>query len=51
MEGVDVDVVILGDPDDGAKFLGLLEEIKRLKPNVAIIILTPRISSDYAIML
>jgi len=49
IEGVDVDVIILGDPDDGANFLGLLEEIKKLRPNVAIIILTPHISSDYAI--
>jgi DNA-binding NtrC family response regulator len=44
-----VDVIILEDPHDGANFLGLLEEIKRLRPNVAIIILTPHISSDYAI--
>jgi DNA-binding NtrC family response regulator len=49
IEGSDVDVLILGDPDDGANFLGLLAEIKRLKPHVAIIILTPHVSSDYAI--
>ena len=49
IEGADVDVLILGDPNDGANFLGLLREIKRLRPNVAIIILTPHISSDYAI--
>jgi hypothetical protein len=39
-----VDVLILGDPNDGPNFLGLLLEIKRLRPNVATTILT--IESD-----
>jgi DNA-binding NtrC family response regulator len=49
IESSDVDLLIFGDCDDGAHFLGLLAEIKRLRPNVAIIILTPHISSDYVI--
>ena len=49
IEKSDIDVLVLGDPDDWPNFLGLLGEMKRLKPQVAIIILTPHVSSDYAI--
>jgi DNA-binding NtrC family response regulator len=49
IEGTDLDVLIFGEPDDGANFLGLLWEIKRLRPHVAIIMLTARVSSDFAI--
>jgi DNA-binding NtrC family response regulator len=49
IEKSDIDVLVLGDPDDWPNFLGLIGEMKRLKPNVAIIILTPHVSSDYAI--
>ncbi len=43
------EALILGDPDDGSNFLGLLGEIKRLRPELAVIILTAHVSSDYAI--
>jgi DNA-binding NtrC family response regulator len=49
IETSDIDVLVVGDPDDWPNFLGLLGEIKRLKPQVAIIMLTPHVSSDYAI--
>jgi DNA-binding NtrC family response regulator len=49
IESPEVEALILGDPDDGSNFLGLLGEIKRLRPELAVIILTAHISSDYAI--
>jgi DNA-binding NtrC family response regulator len=49
IETSDIDALVVGDPDDWPNFLGLLGEIKRLKPQVAIIMLTPHVSSDYAI--
>lgn len=49
IEGANVDVLIFGAPEDGANFLALLGEIKKMSPDVAIIMLTPHVSSDYAI--
>ena len=49
IETSDIDALVVGDPADWPNFLGLLGEIKRLKPQVEIIMLTPHVSSDYAI--
>ena len=49
IEKSDFDVLVLGYYDEGPNFLGLLREIRRLKPRVVVIILTPHVSSDFAI--
>ncbi len=49
VEANDVDVVVLGDPSDGKSLLGVLREIKRVKPLVEVILLAARISVEYSI--
>jgi DNA-binding NtrC family response regulator len=45
----DVHVAILGDPDDGRSVLNLLQEIKRAKPMVQVILLALRGSVECSI--
>jgi DNA-binding NtrC family response regulator len=44
-----VDVIVLGDSQDGKNILEILREIKRMQPTVEVILLTAHPSVDYSI--